>query len=60
MARRELRCRWVDLNAIEYTRRRERRAGRLFRQRDDRERLRGPVVRGTEGRDCRWRISGPE
>jgi hypothetical protein len=54
MVGRKLWCRWVDLNAIEYTRRRERRAGRLFPRRDDRERLRGPVVGGTEGRDYRW------
>jgi aryl-alcohol dehydrogenase-like predicted oxidoreductase len=44
MARCELRCRWVDLDAIEYTRRRERRAGRLFSRRQCWE------IGGTYGR----------
>jgi len=60
MAGCELRCRWLDLNAIEYTRRRERRAGGLFPRRDDRERIRPPLLRGAEGRDRGWRVSGPD
>jgi hypothetical protein len=59
MARCELRCRWVDLNPIEYTRRCERRARDLFRRCDDRERIRRSLVRLAEGRDRRWGLSRP-